>query len=129
MKHLKSFELLNGANITNSLKMDIEKASNNWNDIMTSIVYNEYGFFKKNINNINLEQVDINGNTPLLLASIYGRLKMLKKLIKNGANIFHKNNSGDDFYDIANRYKFINSMKDWIEKKYPEFVVLKKYNL
>ncbi len=45
-------------------------------------------------------------------------------------DITHKNKNGEDFYDLAvNRYKFINGVKDWIEKTYPEFVMAKKYNL
>jgi hypothetical protein len=55
---------------------------------------------------------------------------MLKELIKAGANIYHTNNNGETMYDLAvNRYKFINNVKDWIEKNYPEVIAMKKFNL
>lgn len=86
--------------------------------------------FKKLIKTEDLEYQDSNGNTALLIAAKEGRLKMVKELIKAGANIFHTNNEGESFYDLAvNRYKFINNVKDWIEKNYPEVIDMKKYNL
>lgn len=55
---------------------------------------------------------------------------MLKKLIKKGSNIYHKNKEGKDFYDMAEfQYKFINNTKLYIEKIFPEFVAAKKYNI
>lgn len=85
----------------------------------------------KNIyNRFSLETTDYYGNTPLLIAAKEGRLKMLKELIKAGANIYHTNNNGETMYDLAvNRYKFINNVKDWIEKNYPEVIAMKKFNL
>lgn len=81
------------------------------------------------LNNIFFE-TDTYGNTALLVAAKEGRLKMVKELIKIGFDIYHTNNKGETFYDVAiNRYKFINNVKDWIEKTYPEIISANKYNL
>lgn len=125
-------ELFNGGRITNSLKQDIINAKNDWNELMSDIVNVNYSHFLKllNSNKYNLEETDINGNTALLLAAKEGRLKMVKQLIKAGANIFHTNNDNENFYDLSlKKFKFINIVKDWIEKNYPEVIMAKKYNL
>ena len=130
MKYIKTYELLNGSRITKAINLDIETGMNMWNRLMVTIASNDMKTFHRLIKTINLEEVDKFGNTALLIATSVGRLKMVKELIKNGADIFHKNNLGEDFYDVAiNRFKFINNVKDWIEKTYPEIVMAKKYNL
>lgn len=134
MKNLQTYELFNGGNIVKSLEKDLQKHHNLWNELMVAIVYNDYDEFKYELSfvlkTMELEKEDKYGNTALLLAAKEGRLKMLKELIKIGANIYHKNKKGEDFHDLAiNRFKFINGVKDWIEKNYPEFVMAKKYNL
>lgn len=130
MKYIKTYELLNGGKITKAIINDLTAAEHGWNELMRSIVNSEHRKFMKLIKNTNLEETDDDGNTALLIASNEGKLTMVKELIKAGADITHKNNKGEDFYDLAvNRYKFINGVKDWIEKTYPEFVMAKKYNL
>lgn len=130
MRYLKTYELLNGGRIMNAALNDLKSMQHGWNELMQSIVNKEYKKFMKLIKNTDLEEVDNDGNTALLIASSDGKLTMVKELIKAGADITHKNNNGEDFYDLAvNRYKFINGVKDWIEKTYPEFVMAKKYNL
>ena len=79
---------------------------------------------------LGLDAENPDGDTALLIASSEGRLKMVKDLIKAGANINHKNKAGEDFYDMAiNRFKFINNVKDWIEKTYPEWILARKFNI
>ena len=130
MKKIKSFELFQGSRITSLLYKDLQYAETNWNELAIAIDENNFKNFKMYLNLVDIEKVDHDGNTPLILASKNGRLKMLKELIKKGANMMHKNKDNEDFYDAAiNRYKFINNVKDWIEKEYPEFVAAKKYNL
>lgn len=130
MKYIKTYEALAGSQITKKLLNDIRFNTNVWNDFLVSIVENDMSKFKKLIKTEDLEYQDGNGNTALLIAAKEGRLKMVKELIKAGANIFHTNNEGESFYDLAvNRYKFINNVKDWIEKNYPEVIDMKKYNL
>lgn len=130
MKYIKTYEALAGSQITKKLLNDIRFNTNVWNDFLVSIVENDMSKFKKLIKTEDLEYQDSNGNTALLIAAKEGRLKMVKELIKAGANIFHTNNEGESFYDLAvNRYKFINNVKDWIEKNYPEVIDMKKYNL
>jgi ankyrin repeat protein len=73
-----------------------------------------------------LEHQNNQGNTALLMAAKIGDLKIVKELIKNGANIHHKNKNGDDVYDIT---KFNILIKECIEENYPEFVDAKKYKL
>lgn len=130
LKKVKTFEAFGGARITNALKKDFIKFEKNMNDFMISILDNDMKTFNKLIDIVDLEEENVDGNTALLIASYSGRLKMLKELIKHGANIYHVNKKGKDFYDEANdRYKFINSIKDYIEKNLPVFVATKKYNL
>ena len=77
-----------------------------------------------------IEETDKYGNTALILAAKHHKLEVIKELLKNGANMYHKNDQGEDFYDASvNTYRFINSVTDWIEKEYPEFIISKKYNL
>ena len=97
---------------------------------MISIINGDMPTFNKLIDHVNLDDVDWEGNTALLIAASNGRLNMLKKLIEKGANIYHKNDKGEDFYDLAEgRYKFINNVKDYIEKEFPEYIETRKYNL
>ena len=130
MKYIKTYEFFYGNKITKALKKDLTKFINKMSDFMSSILDNDIKTFNKLIDKVDLEEEDIDGNTALLIASYSGRLKMLKKLIEKGANIYHKNKKGEDFYDIAeSQYKFINNTKSYIEKTHPEFVASKKYNL
>ena len=138
MVYLKTYELFNGGRILNALKKDIIKSTEKWNDLMDAIANKEYKTFRKLIKTSNLEEVDKNGNTALMIASMKGRVKMTKLLIDNGANIFHSNNQGKNFYDVAindtatwskKSRKFINGVKNWIEENYPEIVMSNKYNL
>jgi ankyrin repeat protein len=130
MKHIKTFEVLKGASMLAAFAEDLKFLTNGYNKLMVAIFNNDYLDFKKLVSITNLEEVDKEGNTALLIASNYGRTKMLKELIKHGASITHENNEGEDFYDVSvNRFKFINGVKDWIEKEYPEFITAKKYNL
>jgi ankyrin repeat protein len=92
--------------------------------------------FNDLLKTVNLEDVDKDGNTALLLAADNGRLTMMRKLVKAGANIHHRNNNGEDFYDLAKNLhsgnhdnKWFNNPSKWIEKNLPEFVDAKKYNL
>lgn len=134
MKYIKTYELLNGGRIMKSAVNILKASLDGNNKLMQAIVEKNDNDFKYElalaIKMMTLENTNKYGNTALLVASKEGRLKMLKDLLKNGANIQHKNNAGEDFYDLAiNRFKFINGVKDWIEKAYPEFVIAKKYNL
>jgi len=132
MKYIKAYEAFGGASITKALIHDLESAKNKWNELMQTIVWNDPRRFYQllNTNQYNIEDIDKNGNTLLLIAAKNGRLAMMKHLVKAGADISHKNNNGDDFYDLTvNRNIFINRLKEWIEKKFPEFVIAKKYNL
>jgi len=130
MKKLKTYELFNGGRITTALKKDIRNYQRKLTPFMIAITDGDMKRFNKLIDIVDLEQEDNKGNTALLMASYCGRLKMLKELIKKGANIHHKNDKGEDFYDMAEfQYKFINNTKKWIEKNYPEFIAAKKYNL
>jgi len=127
---MKTFEVFNGGRITKNLLKDFKKYNDKLTDLMVAIIGNDIKNFADLINTVDLEETDRFGNTALLLASSNGRLVMLRKLIKREANIHNKNNKGEDFYDLAKtRYKFINKVKEYIEKELPEFVAAKKYNL
>lgn len=132
MKYIKTYEILQGASITNKLKKDLNAVTNQWNKLMFSVRWNDVIDFYKFLDSdeYNLEDTDKYGNTALLIAAMNDRLTMMKHLVKAGANIFHKNNEGDDFYDLTvKNFKFINKAKDWIEEEFPEFIASKKYNL
>ena len=132
MKYLKTFE-----NIKNKWKDDLYTAieSNNYDDVEDLIekgvnvnceyededspLYEAINSRKKwkivkllidsgaNINYINESE----GNTPLIL-SAYDVVDytLMKLLIKKGANLYHKNNDGLDFYD--------NLMRTYAESEY-----------
>jgi len=131
MKNIKTYELFGGSSIANALKQDIESIVKKDNPLLKAIRFGDYDMFKKLLNEYNLEDTDKYGNTALLLAALNDELTMMKDLVKAGANISHKNNEGDDFYDITeSRNKFtINRSRYWIEKTFPEFIAAKKYNL
>ena len=130
MRYIKTREAFAGSQISKQLLNDIRFGTKLWNDFLISIVENDMSKFKRLIKTEDLEYTNGNGNTPLLIAAKEGRLKMLKELIKAGANIYHTNNNGETMYDLAvNRYKFINNVKDCIEKNYPEVIAMKKFNL
>lgn len=164
MKYLKTFE-----NIKNKWKDDLYTAieSNNYDDVEDLIekgvnvnceyededspLYEAINSRKKwkivkllidsgaNINYINESE----GNTPLIL-SAYDVVDytLMKLLIKKGANLYHKNNDGLDFYDNLMRtyaeseYKYENIKgkenkiipKEFLEFKELEYAA-KKYNL
>lgn len=129
---MKTFDAFQGASITRKLKQDILVSQNGWNELMGSIVLDDHKLFNRLINDksINLEETDDKGNTALILAAKNHQLSMIKELIKAGANIYHENNDGENFYDASsNTYRFVNKVKEWIEKKYPEIITSKKYNL
>lgn len=46
--------------------------------------------------NVDVNAQDINGNTPLILATIAGNVTIMQDLIMAGANIYIKNKSGID---------------------------------
>ena len=90
---------------------------------------------------VNIEY-DSYGWTPLLWATYYRQISIMKLLIDNGADINHKglhHISGTkkmvDFYDLAkDKLKYDNDenyrrVVKWIEENYPEFVMAKRYNL
>ena len=130
MKYLKNYEAMSGNFAIGSYLHNVIYPRRKYNQLMISISENKFKNFKELIKRINLEEVDSDGNTALLIASGEGRTKMVKELIKAGANIYHKNNKGEDFHDLAkNRYKFINGTLDYIEKIFPEYIAAKKYNL
>jgi len=84
----------------------------------------------------------IDGWTPLLWATYYKNIKIIKFLIDNGADMQHKalhhirgTKRMVDFYDLVvdkieiGDERDYKGVKKWIEKNYPKFVAAKKYNL
>lgn len=69
------------------------------------------------------EKQDSNGNTPLLLATRDGDLKMVKQLSENGANIFHKNHANLTAKDIAFLMNY-KALFIFLLTQYKECVVL-----
>jgi ankyrin repeat protein len=128
MKYLKTYELFRGASVSGALAKDLDYFNKRYNELMRSIGDNNKEKFNELIKITNLEDTDKEGNTALLIASSYGRKKMVKKLIDSGVNTSHLNNDGDSFYDLAVDSR-LNNVKGWIEKNYPEHVSAIKYNL
>ncbi len=142
MKYVKKYELFGASKDFKTLKNDIKMAYNKWSKLMLTITLNDYRSFLNLINDkdLDLEYEDSTGDTALIVASRHGRIRMIKKLIEKGADIFHKNKYNEDFYDVlinrvfnlpmdsSNYFRNLR-MKKWIGKNYPEFLASKKYNL
>lgn len=47
-------------------------------------------------NGVSVDQVDANGNTPLIIAAIHGKTDIMDELIRAGANTDIKNNADDN---------------------------------
>ena len=60
---------------------------------------------------IPIDAKDNYGRTALTLASIHGRIDVVKHLLKNKANIDAKNNYGTTALIYASRYGYINTAK------------------
>lgn len=59
----------------------------------------------------NVNAVDIEGSTPLHFNSIEGNLKMVKFLVKNGANLFIEDDTGNKPVDVAKNNEIYNFLK------------------
>ena len=130
MEYIKTFESFGLHSISKSITYDIKTKIHNWNKLMRHIMLKGLGGVKKSIDDVDLEHTDKNGNTALLLASSVGSIRMVKLLIDKGANIYHRNQEGSSFYDVAkNKYKFINGLQEWIEKEYDWLIKAKNYNI
>ena len=82
MKYIKKYEVFGGASMSAAFAEDLKFLRNNYNKLMVAIFNNEYSAFKRLLPTFNIEDVDREGNTALLIASSNGRLRMVKELIK-----------------------------------------------
>jgi hypothetical protein len=53
--------------------------------------------------NINIEETDLQGFTPLHHATFYGDVDIVKCLLERGSNMYAKNNEGDSPSDLASK--------------------------
>jgi ankyrin repeat protein len=120
--------MFNGAGITNKLLLEFSIYKNKLTPIMEAIIKDDSKKVETLIDNKTIEDVDISGNTPIFVAACYGKLKILKLLIRKGANIYHLNNNNENIYDVASD-KIICNIKKYIKKNYPEIIDCKKYNI
>ena len=70
-----------------------------------------------------LEQIDFAGRTPIHIAVQYGYLKLLKTLVRFGANIFHTDNYGWNILHKAVEKKHLNVIKFLLG--YPKLLSMK----
>ncbi len=82
---------------------------------------------KKDKFNLLVNYTDLNlktsfGFTALMFAAKFDDLHMIETLINAGADMFIKNNVGEDFYDFL-----LTSSKKVIDKKYPKFIMQRDF--
>lgn len=59
---------------------------------------------------IDIENHDLEGNTPLLIACREGKWNHVIELIKRGANVNHKNTSGETIHTLSTHKSIINNI-------------------
>jgi ankyrin repeat protein len=70
----------------------------------------------KQLNYADINNIDNEGNTPLLIASLYGNLKCINFLIENCSDIEITNKLGNTSLSLASHNGYINCIKYLIEK-------------
>ena len=85
-------------------RLDVNKSDSYGRSAITSAIHNECKDIIDDLlkqDNIKLETEDKHGWFPLLLASIFGQLDLVKKLCNAGANVNKQNKNGDTSLMIA----------------------------
>lgn len=82
--------------------------------ILNACYTRDIDFIKRLIGHAELDAQDINGQTALTISSIIGASEIAQLLIKNGANIEHKNKRGETSLIAAAKSPFENQ-KDTVE--------------
>ncbi|MFC2080638.1 ankyrin repeat domain-containing protein [Bacteroidota bacterium] len=70
-----------------------------------------------------IEAVDSEGNTALCYSAQNGNLKIAKKLVRRGANLWHKNDARKTAYDLAvrsNNFEAAKYLRVQYQKKLPD---------
>jgi len=78
---------------------------------------------------VDLNYQDSNGDTALIWAVANDNFVIVELLIDAGANLFLRSKYDYDFYDLSYIIGNDKRMKEFIEKKVPDFITIKKYNL
>ena len=101
--------------------LESSNSFNGYNSLHTACFYNEIHIVRWLIEELqmNIEEQDDNGNTPLLIACIGSNLNIIKYLINNNANIYHKNNLGESSI-------LLGTEKDYL---IPEYLIVNGSNL
>ena len=101
--------------------IDLNKIDDNGHSTLIKLVYDgNYALIKKSINiNTNLDFQNIMGETSLMMALSYNKMKISKLLINYGAdvNIMKNFNNGDSALDIAIIHDNVDMVELLIEKK------------
>jgi len=127
MKYIKTYEtkLRKDFDYTGiDLIMSIEN-----NEIENALYFIELG--------VDINYVDSNGITPLMMCVMFNKYEIFKKLIDNDADWYIKDNEDEDFIDYLNYYnsdykeKYYNLLKSH-KDKYNEYLIKKqseKFNI
>ena len=101
--------------------VNFQDAKYGWTPIMYCKYYSSMIELIRFGADLNIQSND--GLTVLMINSYDKKTKEMKKLISSGANMYLKNNKGQDFYDVA-----IEPIKKWIRENYPEFISNRQNN-
>lgn len=98
--------------------------------LMCAIIQNRPTIFDYllHLDGIDINKISKEFESALIITAQFDKAKMAEKLIEAGADIQYKDDEDRDFYDIAKQFES-NHIINMVEKKYPEFIAVKKYNL
>jgi ankyrin repeat protein len=110
---LLMISIINDNYLTCKLLLENDVDVNIANDAKVSVLHtivkqngsNNDSMFKQliGVKSINLDLQDIEGYTPVMRALLFDKFDYLKMLIEAGANIYVKNNYGEDILDLAKK--------------------------
>jgi len=140
----KSFNLIK---LINELDTNINNYLYSYYRFNSLMIVNDYDIFKYLIDKSDINHTDIKGNNVLMIKLFYNinnnNMKIIELLIKKGANIYHKNNDGMNFFmysckkynkDIIklllmNEYKYKNDLNELSkEKEFTDTIIIDNFN-
>jgi uncharacterized protein len=100
---------------------DLQNRPSGYTPLLDTFIWHNKPKFDLLVPVTNLNIKTFYGYTALMLASRLDDLNTIETLITAGADLYIRNNEGEDFYDLL-----INASKEIIAAKYPEFMLLRE---
>ncbi|UWZ97315.1 formyltransferase family protein [Vibrio splendidus] len=94
--------------ILSTIDYDIKLYKDNVTNLMGSVISGDLEKTTKFINSFNVNEKDDNGWSPIIVATYYGHLDLIKLLISFGANINDFNRNGTTVFMYAKNYALKN---------------------